>query len=235
MKNCQFRGDKMYETTQVPYGDGAITVIMSTESTTDVAAPAIRFGDYFLAAEECFTEKELNEISEGKNAEVRFYYVMSDDLDNEQVEEQFENAISLYQESVGSLHEGVYFDVMVTKTIGDEDPLTINSFYDEVEMQIDIPLYLSAEGREYYLMINNMGACELERDIDHDAVTLSISTTSVDTSLLLYQDQGEGFTKDEGRFQIKSQYIFISAIVVLALIWYFMDRRHRRDRDQENE
>lgn len=223
----------MYETTQIPYGDGTITVIMITESTTEVPASDIRFGRYLLASEACFTEKELEEIYEGDNAELRFYYVISDELDSKEEEQKFDEAISLAQENVGSLHKGFYYDVLATKTIGDDDPIAFNTFYDDVEMQLDIPLYLSSEGRDYFLMTNNMGAIELEKDIDHDAVTLSVSTKALGTSLLLYQDQDEALTQNEGRFQIKSQYLFIAGIVVLAAIWIAMEVRHKRERDEE--
>lgn len=219
----------MYETTQVPYGDGTINVIMITESTTEVTPPTIRFGRYNKAAEACFTEKELEEIEDGESAEVRFYYVMSDEADSPETEKQFDDAISLAQEDNGSLHKGVYFYVGATKMIGDEDPIEFDSFYDEVEVQLDIPLYLSAEGREYFLMVNNMGVCELEKDIDHDAVTLSVGTKSIGKSLLLYQEPGEGFTKSEGLFQIKSQYLIVGGIILLAALWFFMEKK-RGDR-----
>ncbi len=224
----------MYETTQVPYGDGTIKVIMITESTNEVTAPTIRFGRYYETAVSCFTDKELEEISAGDDAEVRFYYVMSDEMESDMIMEQFDDAISLAQEDVGSLHKGVYFDVSAAKTVGDDGPVTLNGFYDEVEVQVDIPLYLSAEGRDYYLMVNNMGVCELEKDIDHDAVTLSVETKSIGKSLMLYQDQGEGFAKNEGRFQIKSQYLFIGGIILLAAIWFLMEKRRSQDRDKDD-
>ena len=78
----------MYETTQVTYGDGTITVTMSSESDNGVNAPDIRFGDFNQAARCCFTEKELLEISEGESAALNFDFQMADEPSDEQEHQQ---------------------------------------------------------------------------------------------------------------------------------------------------
>ena len=221
----------MYETTQVTYGEGTITVTMSSESTTEVAAPDIRFGSYENAARACFTEKELEAISGGENAEVSFSFLMSDEIKDTGKLPLFEEAIEKESKELGTLHQGVFFDVDASKTVGFEEPEALDGFYEDVEMQYDIPLFLVTGDREYFILTEEMGVCNLERDTDIDADTLTVSTHDIGTSLLLYQTQNESLVPTKEKLQIKSQHLFAAGIIVLVLTWILIDRRHRKVRD----
>ncbi|MBO5620024.1 MAG: hypothetical protein J5959_00160, partial [Butyrivibrio sp.] len=100
----------------------------------------------------------------------------------------------------------------------------------DVELQIDIPLYLVAEGRQYYMMANDMGVCQLEEDVDADADTLSISTHSLTTSLLLYQDAKEALKTKQSAFRIRAEYLFLGAILALLIIWRVVERSHKKEK-----
>ena len=221
----------MYETTQVTYGEGTITVTMSSESTTEVAAPDIRFGSYENAVRACFTEKELEAISSGENAEVSFSFLMSDEIKDTGKLPLFEEAIEKESKELGTLHQGVFFDVDASKVVGFEEPEALGSFYEDVEMQYDIPLFLVTGDREYFILTEEMGVCNLEQDTDIDADTLTVSTHDIGTTLLLYQTQNESLVPTKEKLQIKSQHLFAAGIIVLVLAWILIDRRHRKVRD----
>ncbi len=221
----------MYETTQVTYGEGTITVTMSSESTTEVAAPDIRFGSYENAVRACFTEKELEAISGGENAEVSFSFLMSDEIMDTGKLPLFEEAIEKESKELGALHQGVFFDVDASKTVGFEEPEALGGFYEDVEMQYDIPLFLVTGDREYFIITEEMGVCNLEKDTDIDADTLTVSTHDIGTSLLLYQTQNESLVPTKEKVQIKSQHLFAAGIIVLVLAWILIDRRHRKIKD----
>ncbi|RKM61193.1 hypothetical protein D6855_04670 [Butyrivibrio sp. CB08] len=221
----------MYETTQVTYGEGTITVTMSSESNTEVAAPDIRFGSYESAVRACFTAKELEEISSGQDAEVSFSFVMSDEIANESELAFFDQAIEEKSKEYGALHNGVFFDVNAEKYVGAEEPEELESFSEDVEMQYDIPLYLVAPEREYYLMTDVMGVCDFAQDTDVGADTLTVSTHSIGTTLLLYQTKSESLVPTEKKVQIKSQHLFLGGIVLLVLVWFLVDRRYKKNRE----
>ena len=221
----------MYETTQVTYGEGTITVTMSSESTTEVAAPDIRFGSYENAVRACFTEKELEAISSGENAEVSFSFLMSDEIKDTGKLPLFEEAIEKESKELGTLHQGVFFDVDASKVVGFEEPEALGSFYEDVEMQYDIPLFLVTGDREYFILTEEMGVCNLEQDTDIDADTLTVSTHDIGTTLLLYQTQNESLVPTKEKLQIKSQHLFAAGIIVLVLAWILIDRRHRKIKD----
>ena len=221
----------MYETTQVTYGEGTITVTMSSESTTEVAAPDIRFGSYENAARACFTEKELEAISGGENAEVSFSFLMSDEIKDTGKLPLFEEAIEKESKELGTLHQGVFFDVDASKFVGFEEPEALGGFYEDVEMQYDIPLFLVTGDREYFILTEEMGVCNLEEDTDIDADTLTVSTHDIGTTLLLYQTQNESLVPTKEKLQIKSQHLFAAGIIVLVLAWILIDRRHRKIKD----
>jgi hypothetical protein len=218
----------MQETTQLTYGEGSVTIMESSQSKIEVAAPEIRFGDYYKAVEACFTARELEEISEGSNAALEFRYSMTDKLDDEDEVQRFEEGIEKAEMLTGSLNSGVYFEVEADKSVSGGEKSEIDTLYDEVEFQYEIPRYLVAEKRVYYAMTNVMGVCELEKDVDEEADTLSISTRDIGTTLILYQDGKENVNREHSGFAIKTQYLFLLAIVALGLVWWALERRNKR-------
>ncbi len=218
----------MQETTQLTYGTGTVTIMESSQSEIEVTAPDIRFGDYYKAVEACFTARELEEISEGSNAALEFRYSMTDKLDDEEEIQRFEEGIEKAEMLTGSLNSGVYFEVEAEKSVSGGEKSEIDTLYDEVEFQYEIPRFLVAEKRAYYAMTNVMGVCELEKDVDEEADTLSISTRDIGTTLILYQDGKENVSREHSRFAIKTQYLFLLAIVALALVWWALERHNRR-------
>jgi hypothetical protein len=218
----------MHETTQITYGDGTITVIMNSESLTEVAAPDIRFGSYNKALKACFTAKELEEISAGADAEVTFDFVMRDTLEDKSEEKSFDKAIATEEKNHGVLHKGVFYDVEAAKSIDGEEPIELNGFYEEVEVQFEIPLYLVAEDRYYYIMTDEMGVCSLEADVDEEADTLSVSTDGIGTTLMLYQTEEESLIDNDHSLHIQSHYLIIGGIVLLAVAWLVIDRYNKK-------
>lgn len=217
----------MHETTQVTYGDGTITVTMNSESANEAAAPNVRFGDYNEAAVSCFTEKELEEIFGGENANVNFEIVMSDEAKDEETHNQFLSAIPQPKEGEEAYREGVYFETEATKSVGDDNELPFNSFTKDVEMQFDIPVNLYTEMREYLAVTNVMGVCELNDDFDEDANTLTIMTHNVGTTLLLYRRDADERVDAEGSIRITSKHLISFGIIVLIVIWFVIDRIHK--------
>ncbi len=221
----------MLEKTQVPYGNGTITIIVSSESTTEVKAPDIRFGSYHDTAVACFSEKELDQIAEGSNAQVSFSYVMTDELENPLQERAFDAAIDAESQIRGKINKGVFFEVEASKEIAGEDPSELDTLYEDVEMQMDVPLYLMTPDRVFYAMTDVMGVIDLYEDVDEDAVTLSVDTHSVGTTLLAYQEKKDMTRSRTTKQLISPHYIFIAAIIALALIWLAVERRYKRKRD----
>ena len=215
----------MHETTQISYGEGTITITMSSESETEVAAPTIRFGNYNEAAQRCFSEKELTQIYSGERAEINVDFTMSDHARSETERQQFLSGIPQVSQGEEPYHEGVYIRIDAVKEVGDEEIVSFDSFYDDVEMQLDIPMYLVGADRSFYCMTNVMGACELLQDSDEDADTLTIMTRSLGSTLLLYRDNVKERSSNQQVFRISSKHLFIACIIILVI-----DRIHRKDR-----
>ncbi len=218
----------MHETTQIAYGDGTITITMSSESLTEVSAPDVRFGDYNKAVTACFTQKELEEISGGTDAEVNFDFVMRDELSDNSLGKVLDKAIARAEKTNGALHKGVFFDFTADKSIGGEAKQDLDEFYESVEVQFEIPLYLVAEDRYYYVMTSEAGGCELESDIDEEADTLSVSTNGIGTTVLLYQSEEESLVDKATTLHIRSHHLFIGEIILLAVAWIFIDRSYKK-------
>jgi hypothetical protein len=221
----------MLEKTQIPYGKGTITIIVSTESATEVTAPDIRFGRYYDTAVACFSEKELSQIELGSSAQVSFSYVMTDELENPQQEQAFEEAMALESENRGRINKGVFFEVEASKEIAGEEAEELDTLYDDVEIQYDIPLYLSSPERVFMAMTDAKGVIDIDDDVDEDAVTLSVSTHNVGTTLLAYQEKRDMTISRTSKLLIPPQYLAVAGIIALVLIWLAVDRRYKKDQD----
>lgn len=217
----------MNETTQITYRSGTITITMDSASTYEVAVSNIRFGDYAEAAKSCFTDRELEQIADGAMAELKFDFVMCEAPEDPSEEELFLKEISEKESVVGPLHIGAYFKVEASKSISGSEPVAIRSFDRDVELQFDIPLYLVAEDREYFAMTNVMGECEFLVDADEEADTFSVNTHYIGTTVLLYQDSNEALLGKKEGFHIRNQHLFIGGIVVLALLWWVVNKIHK--------
>ena len=221
----------MHEATQISYGYGVVNIVMNSESLTEIPAPDIRFGDYKEAVKSCFTDKELAEIEAGGTAELTFDFVMMDEPSDTSQVAAFDKAIQDATRKNGILEKGVYFEAQGTKTIGDGEPEELSYFYQDVEFQRDIPLYLVRDERDYYTMIDLMGECQLEKDIDKDADTITIATNDLGTTLILYKDT-DSLTENDNSVRLNGNYIILAGIVALVLAWFSVDRLHRKERNK---
>ncbi len=220
----------MHETTQIAVGNGNVSITVNSETTSEVKAPDIRFGDYNMTATSCFSVKEMEQIANGKSAEVVITYIMSDEPENGAVASQFNKAIEAKEKEIGALNKGVYFEVSASKSIDGSEPVVIDAFYEPVEMQIDIPLYLVEENRSYYIMNNVMGACVLYEDIEEEADSLTISVLSIGDQMMLYQNNEDKISKPVGGIGINTKFYFVAGVVLLIAIRIVMDFRNRKDK-----
>lgn len=223
----------MHQVTHISYGEGTVNIVLDSSSQTEVVAPDIRFGDYSNVVTSCFTQKELDRISEGETAFLTFYFVVSDEAENELLEQQYSNAIEANEEVYGNLTEGIYVDFKASKAISDDKATDIVNFSSDVDVQMDIPLYLVREDRSYFYLSSRMGECELYEDASPDAEVLTVSTDALGSGVILYQDIGESLIeKDENLFKIKSQHLFLAGVVVLVILWFAIDHMHKNNRSE---
>lgn len=218
----------MHESTNISYGSGNVTIIANSDSLTEVAAPIIRAGDYNELITSCLTKKEMNEVFEGASAEIVFNYVMRDDAPSEAIKEQFYEVID-GDRTLSSYNEGFYMDVSAQKSIGSEPESDIYTLNNEVELQIEIPLFLKKDGRRYICIANNMGVCKVLDDVDVDADTFSISSDCTGNYMLLYKDSSVP-QKQNSIAHRPAQYIFILGIIALLGLWFAIDMLHKQNK-----
>lgn len=221
----------MHQVTNISYGEGSVNIVLDSSSQMEVIAPEFRFGDYSSVVTSCFTQKELERISEGENALLTFYFVVSDEVEDEQLLAQYGKAIEESEEQIGRLTEGIYLDVSASKAISDDKESSLVTLFSDVDVQMDIPLYLIGEGRSYFFMSSNMGNCELIEDTSPDADVLTISTDIMCPGVILYQDIGDSLIeRDDKTFKIKTTHLAIIGIAVLVILWVVLDKMHKNGR-----
>jgi hypothetical protein len=219
----------MHETTNISYGSGLVEVVLDSSSLSEVKAPDFRFGDYSKLVTSCFTQKELEKISEGESARLTFSFVMSDEATDEITASQFQIAKKENESNYGLLNEGIYIDINATKSLGSETSFELETSMDDVELQMYLPLYLVAENRNYYYLSNYQGNCELMSDASPEAEVVTIHTHTFNPGLVLYQDvDAEEIFREQNSFHIKSQHLFIGGIIILLFLLFAIDRIHKK-------
>ena len=220
----------MHQVTHISYGEGTVNIVLDSSSQTEVVAPDIRFGDYTGVVTSCFTQKELDRISQGEPASLTFYFVVSDQAENELLEEQYTKAIETNEEFLGNLTEGIYVDVKASKAVSDDADTSVVNLTSDVDVQMDLPLYLVREGRSYFFLSNSMGECELYKDASPDADVITINTDTLCSGVVLYQDIDESLIEDgKEPFRLKSQHLFLAGIVALVALWSLVEHVHRKN------
>ena len=219
----------MHQVTNISYGEGTVNIVLDSSSQMEVVAPDFRFADYSSVVTACFTPKELDRISEGNSAEITFYFVVTDEIEDELLKSQYYDAIEQNETVIGNLNEGVLIDVAAKKVIGDDVPTDLVSCAEDVELQMDIPLFLIKEDRSYFVLADNRGEFVLMSDATPDADVLTLKTHSFVPGILLYQDPKESLLekKDTG-FRLDMRQVLFGGIVVLAVLWVFIDYMHKK-------
>ncbi|MBQ6588998.1 MAG: hypothetical protein IJI01_09995 [Butyrivibrio sp.] len=221
----------MHQVTYISYGEGTVDIVLDSTSLTEVSAPEFRFGDYSKVVTSCFTQKELDRISKGDNAELTFYFVVSDEAESEAVYGEYSSAIEENEVVLGKLNEGIYVDIDATKTFENGEAVPLANMSSDIDLQVDIPLYLVNEDRAYYYLTNNMGEYELFEDSTPDADVLTVNTDTLTSGLILYQDSMESLVdRSKKGATISLQHVFIGGIVCLIALWFFIDFFHRNPR-----
>ena len=219
----------MHEVTHISYGNGRVDVVLDSSSQTSIAAPNFRFGDYTTLVSSCFTPKELDRISEGNSAEITFYFVVTDEIEDEVLKLQYQDAIEQNETVIGNLNEGILIDVEAKKAIADDAPTNMISCANDVELQMDVPLFLIKENRSYFVLADKRGEFVLLPDATPDADVITVKTHSFVPGILLYQDPKESLLdKKDSSFRLDMRQVLFGGIVLLAILWVFIDYLHKK-------
>ena len=219
----------MREVTHISYGHGRVDIVLDSDSQTSVAAPGFRFGDYATLVTSCFSQKELQTIGEGELAQITFYFVVSDEIDEQELFAQYGDAILVNEGKVGDLHEGIQIDISASKSIADSEPEEFSGISKDVELQMDIPLFLVKEDRYYFFLNDKSGNYAFLEDSTPEADVLTVKTHVFTPGVLLYQDSIESLMpREDTSFKIEMRYVLFAGVVLLAGLWIFIDRLHRK-------
>ena len=218
----------MRESTQITYGEGIVNVELSSESLSEIPAPTFRFGNYEQVLDSCFTQKELGEIYEGDHANLTFSFVMSDEPNQTDEYETLSKAAVSSSRGIGKFSEGVVIKMNAAKSVGGGDEVRLDSLSGDVELQVEIPMYLIKQDRNYYFITDSLGACKLYMDLDADDSTLTVNTSSIGTSMILYRDIPQELVRTDGsHFKISPSYVFLLIIAMLLIFWHYVTGIHK--------
>lgn len=220
----------MHETTHFSYESGTVNITTNSESLFEVAATDFRFDNYKDFVEAGFTPKELSVISAGQSADITFNLTISADIENEELKSQLLSGKEKEEKNTGMLTEGLYMEMSASKAVGDAPSEPISTLSSDAVLEIDIPLYLRAKDRTYYVLINNMGDCVLLNDLDNEPDTIRISTHNLTTGILLYQDPLDALEGGEAEhFQLQGRHFLWGGIVLLLGLWFFITHLHKKN------
>ena len=219
----------MHEVTHISYGHGRVDIVMDSDSQTSVAAPGFRFGDYAALVNSCFSERELDRIGEGELAQITFYFVVSDEIDETEFAQLYGDAKAENEKTYGTLHNGLLVDLTASKAISNDSPVLFTTTEEDVELQMDIPLFLVKDQRYYYFLTDESGDYTFMDDASPDADVLTVKTHLFTPGILLYQDPGESLVpRTDNSFKLEMRHLLFAGVVVLVFFWFFIDHFHKK-------
>ncbi len=222
----------MHETTQITYELGTVNIILNSESRNGQDAPDFHFTDYDQLLCSCFTPKELEQIAEGESAELTFNLIMDDSYSGGLIDSHLSNFAEIPEKIFEGLTKGAYMSFDVQKSLGNNEQSELEMFYENIDFQLDIPISLIKENREYFIYIDFMGSTELFEDIDKEIETISINTNAIGSSLLLYKEMpriANAKINYDNVYGGKTQYLCVIGIIALILLWKRIDFLHKKE------
>lgn len=181
----------------------------------------------------CFSEEEIEQIKNGMTAEVQASIVR---INKEDVSESDRNLMQSsyknYAKSIEGLEFGDYIDIQIATKLGDNDWKQLHELNGEVELALDIPESLLAEGRTYYIMRNHNDECTLLEDLDEELQTITIATDKFSTYAIMYTDSNVeklNIAKVD-QTQKVTPWILFGVFVLLMILFGVLVERKRRSR-----
>ncbi len=137
-----------------------------------------------------FTPTELAQIQAGKNAIV---YIVVEDIGesiNKTEKEKVESVL-------GNRHVGAYLDLSLFKKVGDSESVKISNLGGMIEIAIEVPKELRAEGRIYSIVRVHDGETEIiSGTYDSKTGTFTFETDLFSTYAIIYEDVEQPKTGD---------------------------------------
>lgn len=181
----------------------------------------------------CFSEEEIEQIKNGMTAGVQVSIVR---INKEDVSEADRNLMQTsyknYAKSIEGLEFGDYIDIQIAIKLGDNDWKQLHELDGEVELALDIPESLLAEGRTYYIMRNHNDECTILEDLDEELQTITIVTDKFSTYAIMYTDSNVeklNIAKVD-QTQKVTPWILFGVFVLLMILFGVLIERKRRSR-----
>ena len=180
----------------------------------------------------CFSEEEIEQIKSGTTAEVRVVIIRIREDVPKQDEKVMQKTYERYTESIEGLQFGDYVDIMIETRFGDNDWQQVHELNGEVELTLNIPEQLLADGRTYFVMRNHNDKCTILEDLDEDHDTITIATDQFSTYAILYTDSVvENINLAElNQTQSVIPWMLFGVFVLLMLAFGVLVERKRRSR-----
>lgn len=181
----------------------------------------------------CFSEEEIEQIKNGMTAGVQASIVRINKKDvSESDRNLMQSSYNNYAKSIEGLEFGDYIDIQIATKLGDNDWKQLHELNGEVELVLDIPESLLAEGRTYYIMRNHNGECTLLEDLDEELQTITIATDRFSTYAIMYTDSNVEKLNIAQVDQTPkvTPWILFGVFVLLMILFGVLVERKRRSR-----
>ncbi len=172
-----------------PAGAVIVTVVCEEEACT------VGVADTAAAANAILTSGQIQLVQDGGTIEIRIH--MTDisgnvpQQDQDVIEDAIEKAAGHYPYKFSGLKSGMYVDISVMIRVGEGEWNAITHAEEPVEVVIDIPETLQAEGREYYIIRAHEGKYTFMDDLDDQSDTITIRTDRFSSYAIVFVDTGD--------------------------------------------
>lgn len=146
------------------------------------------------------------------------------------------SALNDYSLKVEGLVLGEFINVSVLKQINDGEWEEIHDLDEEVEILLDVPENLQAEGRTFWVMRNHEGKCDMLDDLDETPETVTIKSGLFSSYALCYTDTKVDVSKvhfDNGGIGTSVAIWIGIALLVGVGIFFLLLMKRRKEESEE--
>lgn len=146
------------------------------------------------------------------------------------------SALNDYSSKVEGLVLGEFINVSVLKQINDGEWEEIHDLDEEVEILLDVPENLQAEGRTFWVMRNHEGKCDMLDDLDETPETVTIKSGLFSSYALCYTDTKVDVSKvhfDNGGIGTSVAIWIGIALLVGVGIFFLLLMKRRKEESEE--
>ena len=215
-------------------GEGSVIVTVVGEQ----ADWNVGVKDTVAVANAVLTQEQIRLVQDGETIQIR---IEVSDIANKVPQkdmEVVEQGLAQYQDQIPGLTLGMYTDISLFIKIGEDDWNAVTQTHSPIEVVVQVPQELLAQGRTSYIIRAHEGEHALLEDMDADDSTIAVRTELFSTYAIAYPQEVQQAQSTCALCHICPTFLGICcfvwlaiALVIIAAVIVLYSKKRKKDKE----